>query len=758
MSASTPLVSVCTRTSCLDSAVGFLCGRTLRTLYVVDAGTLHIALLVGAAITTSVLIGYAWRHRDQPGALSFTGAMCGVTFWTLTEILALTQTGATHLFWERVQWAAIAAVPLFFFLFMAEFTGRESLLSRRIVSLLFVVPAVTVALVWTNPAHHLVWVEHEPVRTAGMVTLSLDFGPWFWVYFLFAYTLLVAGFVMLLRLVVVSEYFYLDQTVLVVVGILAPLTGNALSVFELAPLPGLDLTPVGFTVTAIAFGNAFLRYRLFDILPATRQLSTQAALAAVDDGVVIVGDGREILYLNDAAADILGCDPQERFGDPVETVLSTEELDFESADALAELGIGERTCEVTTAPITDQRDRLIGHTILLYDVTSRVRREQELRRQRNELVRLDQLNRVIRNVNGALVSATTREEVVYGICETLVTDGPYESVRLGLGSAPGGDLVAMSADDDAPQRLDPDEGLPAQDGGMVDPAADGSQPPSTTERGAWVTVPLVHRRTVYGMFALQSGREEGFVERERDVFGELGETIGHAIHAVEQRQLLVADAATELEFRSTDPGAVLVSLSEAAGQVTLDGLVPGEEGALLAYLTVDDADPETVTAAATDSAGVSEVRPIDENGSVTVEVSLTGGSLCCPLVEYGANVRSAEAADGICRVVAEVSPEADVRTVVERVTEAHAGTELVSKRDLTPAEGGERGLPSEGFEDLTERQRETLEAAYRAGYFEWPRDSTAEEVAGSLGVSSPTLHSHLRKAEGRIFSEFFDRE
>ncbi len=119
------------------------------------AGTLHIALLVGAAITTSVLIGYAWRHRDQPGALPFTGAMCGVTFWTLTEILALTQTGATHLFWERVQWAAIATVPLFFFLFMAEFTGRESLLSRRIVPLLFVVPAATVALVWPNPARHL---------------------------------------------------------------------------------------------------------------------------------------------------------------------------------------------------------------------------------------------------------------------------------------------------------------------------------------------------------------------------------------------------------------------------------------------------------------------------------------------------------------------------------------------------------------------------------------------------------------------------
>jgi len=31
-------------------------------------------------------------------------------------------------------------------------------------------------------------------------------------------------------------------------------------------------------------------------------------------------------------------------------------------------------------------------------------------------------------------------------------------------------------------------------------------------------------------------------------------------------------------------------------------------------------------------------------------------------------------------------------------------------------------------------------------------------VAGSLEVSSPTLHSHLRRAEDRILSEFLDRE
>ncbi|MFC7046301.1 helix-turn-helix domain-containing protein [Halobacteriaceae archaeon GCM10025711] len=52
--------------------------------------------------------------------------------------------------------------------------------------------------------------------------------------------------------------------------------------------------------------------------------------------------------------------------------------------------------------------------------------------------------------------------------------------------------------------------------------------------------------------------------------------------------------------------------------------------------------------------------------------------------------------------------------------------------------------------ELTDRQRAALEAAYFSGYFDWPRGSTAEEIADSLGISSPTFHQHFRKAERKL--------
>jgi PAS domain S-box-containing protein len=720
---------------------------------VIDPGIFHVLLLTFAALVAGWLAGYAWRHRDEPGAASLSAAMVAVTAWIATEVLALSQLGASHLFWERVQWTAIAVVPLFFFFFIVDFTGFEWLLSRRIVPLFLVIPVVSMALAWTNPTHHLVWTRPVHVRTGGVVTLTQQFGPWFWVYFVYAYTLLTIGFVLLLRLVTVSDYLYLDQTVLIVVGILAPLTGNAVSVFELAPLPGLDLTPYGFTVTGIAFGNALFRYRLFDLLPATRRLGRQAALVDLSDGIVIVDTNRQVLYLNPAATEILGREADEALGSSVGSLVDTSELDFDATDRLAELTLDGRTYEVETAPISDRRGEQVGHTILLYDVTERTRREQALRAQRDRLRRLERINTVIREVNQALVGATTVEDLQRTVVETLATPGLYDDVWLST-TATDGPPVRMATGDDGPRSAESDalpSAVPAVD------APDSAESGLATDRdpateGDWAFVAVVYGRTAYGALALQTDREAGFGERELEVLDELGETVGHALAAIERTHLLVADARVEVEIRSTDADALLVDLTEETdAEWVLDGLVPAAEGDLVAYLSTDaDVDGAVVDEAEVHP-GVSDVRRLATDGGTTLEVRASGGMLAHPLVDYGANVRSATATDGRCRVTVDLAPNANVRAVVEQVREAFPGTELVAKRQIEPTD--QDALPDEA--DMTDRQREALEAAFRAGYFDWPRETTAEEVAESLDISSPTLHGHLRKAENRLLESFF---
>ena len=114
--------------------------------------------------------------------------------------------------------------------------------------------------------------------------------------------------------------------------------------------------------------------------------------------------------------------------------------------------------------------------------------------------------------------------------------------------------------------------------------------------------------------------------------------------------------------------------------------------------------------------------------------------------------------DGTARLVAEFAPNVDVRTLVEALNGQYPGIELRSKREVTPTEQSPTGFRESMDDRLTEKQQSVLRAAYHAGYFEWPRGSTAEELADSMDVSSPTLHNHLRRAQQKLLSAFFDEQ
>jgi predicted DNA binding protein len=53
---------------------------------------------------------------------------------------------------------------------------------------------------------------------------------------------------------------------------------------------------------------------------------------------------------------------------------------------------------------------------------------------------------------------------------------------------------------------------------------------------------------------------------------------------------------------------------------------------------------------------------------------------------------------------------------------------------------------------LTRRQREVVATALAAGYYDWPRKITNEELAEQMDISRATLHEHLRKAERKLLS------
>ncbi|PSP88593.1 hypothetical protein BRC87_09400 [Halobacteriales archaeon QS_4_66_20] len=746
---------------------------------------LHVAFLGGSAVLTGYFAVYAIRNRDSPGATWLAATLAATTLWTATYAAGLvTHDLSIRPLWEYVQWIGSAFLPVCFLLFALEYTGHDRVVTRRNVALLSAVPALAVVLVWTSEFHGLLWLSNEPVVSGGLVTMDAEFGPLFWPILLYLYALVLVGGVLLLRLAVLSDYLYTDQSILLFVGLAVPLVGNVAAIFFETSPPGFDFTPYGFVVWGLALTATVYRNRLFRLVPATRRLGRSTAIQQLEDGVVIVDDERRIVYLNEAAASILDCSPAAVVGDDVDSLLGDLALELgpdtlaegDGATAtdsdvaavgaegsvvgdgkgIAEVERGGHCYEVRASTITDRRDRRLGHTLVLHDVTARNRREQRLASQRDELERLNELNSAIRGVNQALVSATSEGEVHRAVCESLADTGLYAAacgadVQTWNGDA---DRWICAADDDPTEptplttvSLSPDDGeervaLTTDAGPEADVAA-------------WTVVPIVYGRTVYGALGVQSAGE-GVSEREREILVEVGELVGHALEAIENEQLLSTESVVEIELESEDENAVLAAASADAGcRLTLDGLVPSVDDDALAFVGVEGAPVERVREALADrGVDARTVREGDDGG--LLELTLPERTLLGTLDSTSASVTSASAESGAATYKVELLSNAGVRRLLDRVEAAFPDTALEAKRERTQPAESLVGSLAEHDDQLTDRQQEALEAAYRAGYFAWPRESTAEEIAESFGVSPATLHGHLRKAEQSVFDQLFE--
>lgn len=275
--------------------------------------------------------------------------------------------------------------------------------------------------------------------------------------------------------------------------------------------------------------------------------------------------------------------------------------------------------------------------------------------------------------------------------------------------------------------------------------------------GRAVTAPVEHRGTDYGRVCLLADGEP-VTPGERRAVTALGRALGWAVTADRWRDLLHSDAVTAVEFHTASEAAFLASTSAALDcRIALESTVVVSGSASRWYLAVTGAGPQAVANAVETADGLSELRVIEtREGGCAVSVRATGGSIVRALTGHGATVREAAAEDGQVRVVADLPDGTDVRRIADGLRESFPDARLVSKESVARSPGTESTLREGVADRLTDRQWATLSAAYHSGYFDWPRGSTAEEVADAMDVSSPTFHNHLRKAERALLETLFE--
>ena len=428
----------------------------------------------------------------------------------------------------------------------------------------------------------------------------------------------------------------------------------------------------------------------------------------------------------------------------------------------------------------------VGAVGVVRDVTEREARAARLREHRDRLARLNRIGEAAAAALDPVLEAGSRDAIERRVCERLRDTDLYDVVWIGRPA--GGDSLAPRTTAGADERFhevaerltertdhersadlafrrgEPvvnRDGWDAEAGEVVREATGGR------ELRATMAVPVEYQGTTYGALTAYSTREGAFFEAEREALCRLGRAVGFAIGAVGTRRLVHAHERAELEFRVGTESSVLAAISAAVdAQCVLRWTTPatGPDGEreraassrseasphdLWLRVAVEGTgiDAEAVLDAA-EGTGVVETRVVEAGTDGSTVDLRAPESVPGYVVDAGARPREVVADGGRARVVAEAPAGADIRSVVESFTDATGGR-LVAKR---AAGGG----PESAGDELTEKQREALRTAESMGYFDWPREHTAEEVADRLGVASATLHYHLRAAQRTLVREALD--
>lgn len=359
-------------------------------------------ILFAAGGVMLAIAGYSYRHREETGARAFAVLMGATALWATTYgFQHAGATEATKRFWANLVHVGVAIVPVAWVWFTLRLTARERWLRLRVLVGLSIVPAIYIALVWTNEYHLLVRepMGLEQADYGSFLVWRQEFGPAFWAHAAYGYSLVVAGTLLLAHLFIWSPAVHRRQATLLVVGAVMPAVINVVHHAGFNPVGNFDLTPFSFTISGIIFLFAIFHYRLFDLAPVARAM----VLDTLEEGILVVDQTDRVVDLNGAATDLLRTDRDAAIGtqfdrllpaDAVPTTSPRNQGDDESvpktvqgrpsavADQLLAPDDAEPTCELlvetggdrqflhfAARPVRDVRGDRIGRTVVVRDVT-----------------------------------------------------------------------------------------------------------------------------------------------------------------------------------------------------------------------------------------------------------------------------------------------------------------------------------------------------------------------------------------------------
>lgn len=287
---------------------------------------IYLYVLFFSGILAFILAYYAWRtfviQQKLTPAKYFTFLLSFVGIWSFGSGLAWWSSSEqiTYLF-EQLKYIGIVFIAPTWLLLASSWTARDKWVNWKTIPLLYIIPFISLGIIFTDSIHHLFWESIDYVYFGSFLTTDVIHGPAWWVMWGYSYILLIIGTTHLLVNVYKLHSFYKKQASLLMLGLIIPWIANAIYAFNIAYsfIGAFDITPITFAFTGFVYIYGFTHFKLINVFPVSRE----TVFNNLEDAVVVFDVNKRLIELNNAAKKNLHLDSVHAIGKQVGNIFSS---------------------------------------------------------------------------------------------------------------------------------------------------------------------------------------------------------------------------------------------------------------------------------------------------------------------------------------------------------------------------------------------------------------------------------------------------